>query len=313
MPVIRPVKVLEHDQQRPARRRVAQERRDGLQQPPPVILAVDSRVGLDVGQLFADLRDDPRDIAGAGSKFRPQAVRLATQHVGTEGFDEREIGQRVRSLLVAMSDKRPAALRRDVRGELLGQGCLADAGLAHHHEQRPIAGGRCIEGLLCLSQLRVPTDEGATVERARRYSDGRPCCALARCRRSRAGWISGGRRLLPVPVEDPQDQGLEPRRRLLGRLDQPECHRRRHDLGAALGAELALDVGDMHGGGLLADEERLADLAVGATRHDQSKNLDLSGAQRFTRRAAVQRPRRRDRYRVCHVLATGHSPLGVQR
>ena len=36
---------------------------------------------------------------------------------------------------------------------------------------------------------------------------------------------------------------------------------------------------DVDRGGLLADEERFGDLAVGATRRDQSQDVELAGAQ----------------------------------
>ena len=57
---------------------------------------------------------------------------------------------------------------------------------------------------------------------------------------------------------------------------EAELQRLRGDLDPASGAELALDVGHVNGGRLLADEEGFSDLAIGLPRCDQQKDLELS-------------------------------------
>ena len=62
----------------------------------------------------------------------------------------------------------------------------------------------------------------------------------------------------------------------------PACDRR--GLGAARGVELAEDVGDVDRDGLGADEQLLADLAVGAAVGDQREDLGLARGERVGRR-----------------------------
>ncbi len=52
-----------------------------------------------------------------------------------------------------------------------------------------------------------------------------------------------------------------------------------HDLDAAVRPELAFDVSDMDGGGLLADEEGFGDLTVGSTGGEQLKDFALTRRQ----------------------------------
>ena len=61
--------------------------------------------------------------------------------------------------------------------------------------------------------------------------------------------------------------------------EQPPAPGDRRGLGSARGAELAQDVGDMHRDRLGADEQLLADLAVGAALSDQRDDLGLAGGQ----------------------------------
>ena len=66
-----------------------------------------------------------------------------------------------------MADKRPPTAHADVRRQLLGYRRLADARLAHDHQQRPPPGQRGIERPLQLLQLLLAAHERAPVDRVR--------------------------------------------------------------------------------------------------------------------------------------------------
>jgi hypothetical protein len=85
------------------------------------------------------------------------------------------------------------------------------------------------------------------------------------------GWITGG---APGVV---QVAGWDAMSSLL--RDEAHAHRRQRRLDAVLGRELGLDVGDKDRGGLLADEEPLRDLPVGAALADEGQDLDLPAGQ----------------------------------
>jgi hypothetical protein len=63
-----------------------------------------------------------------------------------------------------VAHQRLAAAQRDVGGELLAEGGLPDARLAHHHGEGSLARQRGIEGGLHLPQLRLAPDEDPLVE-----------------------------------------------------------------------------------------------------------------------------------------------------
>src|SRR3954468_3884527 len=72
-------------------------------------------------------------------------------------------------------------------------------------------------------------------------------------------------------------------------VEQPLPAGDRRRLGAAGGVELAEDVGDVHRDGLRADEQLLADLAVGAALGDQREDLALAGGEGGRARAVGTR------------------------
>ena len=98
------------------------------------------------------------------------------ENVGPDGLHERQVRQRQRALLVAMPHQRLATLLRHVACQLLRERRLADARLAYHHRQRPMAVQRLVEGLVELVELRVTPYERPTVDgirRGRRHNGGR--------------------------------------------------------------------------------------------------------------------------------------------
>ena len=245
-------------------------------------------------------------------RSRAQAVRLARQDVGAHGLDEGEVGQRQRAFLVAVADQRLAAAQGDVGGELLAERRLADARLADDHDQPALAGERGVEGLLQLLELRLAADEGAAGNGLApgRLTEPLPIACNSTAARRSSVEPGPARRAHPrrggVPRalrQHPSNQRFKARCRVCRRLDEAEPDRVRHDLDAALGAELALDVRDVDRSSLLADEERLSRShrstgrpppAAGPRAHAHS----TPGASRPT--SLIPRMERSPRILACH-------------
>ncbi len=79
--------------------------------------------------------------------------RVKGRDVGSQGLDEGQVGQRQRTLFVAVADQGLAASEGDVGGELLRDGRLPDPRLPHHHHQAALAGEGVIEGTVELGHL----------------------------------------------------------------------------------------------------------------------------------------------------------------
>ena len=120
---------------------------------------------------------------------------------------------------------------------------------------------------------------------------GRGWCS---CRRRRAALRGGGHGaslvvgwVVPraaVPDRDHgRTHGTRPAPRRPRLVQEPPAAGDGGGLGAAGGAELAEDVGDVHRDGLRADEQLLADLAVGPALGDQGEDLGLARGQRVRR------------------------------
>jgi len=69
-------------------------------------------------------------------------------HVLPHRLNESQVGQRERALLVAVADQRLPTAHADVCRQLICDRRLADARLAHNHQQRSLPGQRFIEGRL---------------------------------------------------------------------------------------------------------------------------------------------------------------------
>ena len=157
------VQVLQHDEQRLHGCGVAKEGRDGLEQPIAVFLGLAGLAGLDL-QPLPHLGHYSRHIAGARAQLVPQRIGVAVQHVRPHRLYEGKVWQGQRALLIAVADEGDAVPEGYVGSKLLGQGGLADAGLAHCHRQRPLARHRAVEGGPELPQLGLEADEGVAVD-----------------------------------------------------------------------------------------------------------------------------------------------------
>src|SRR5262245_8688271 len=101
-------------------------------------------------------------------------------------------------------------------------------------------------------------------------------------------WPSDGRVDLTRTYLVPSRAGLgisrTALRRVLAGRYQPEPPGRRRRLGAGGDAELGQDIEDVDAGGLGADEQGAADLAVALAGGDQRENLGLARGQPDRRR-----------------------------
>ena len=119
----------------------------------------------------AHLRDDAGHFGGAGAEVAPEAVRLAGEDVGAHRFDEGEVGQRERALLVAVADQGLAAAQGDVGASCSQSAVLPMPGSPDDHDEAALPGERGVEGLLQLLALRP---------RGRRRCGGRGGCRSVR-------------------------------------------------------------------------------------------------------------------------------------
>ena len=88
---VRPVQVLQHQQNGLDRGGISQKTGDGLEQPPAVVLGIAGWAQLHLHPV-AHLGDDARHISGAASQLVPQSIRLAVEYVGAERLHKRKIG-----------------------------------------------------------------------------------------------------------------------------------------------------------------------------------------------------------------------------
>ena len=114
-----------------------------------------------------------------------------------------------------------------------------------------------------------------------RGQDHRRCCEGGGQATCVHGWLLCGRWAdgSSLPAGRVDKRRARPRLRA-GRSQQAAAPGHRGGLGARRGLELGQDVGDVDRHGLGADEELLADLAVGATLGDEGEDLPLPRCER---------------------------------
>ena len=173
---------------------IAQKAHGGVQKAPAIFLGFSWRAGRDIEPLRHG-RNHEGQVARDRAEIARQGVRVGLPHVGSERLYERLIRPSERSLLVAMSDECQSAGARDEPGHLTADGGLADTGLAHHHDQGPLAFGGVFISDLQLLEFSLSANERRLGLRSPRYSrsitdmirGGR--CGVRRHAHSAAVWV----------------------------------------------------------------------------------------------------------------------------
>ncbi len=231
--LVRPVQVVDHEGQRLHPGGVRQEGGDAVEEPEARLL------GLELGGLgkprqpLAHLGDHLGDVGRARPHLRQQGPRLAIVDVGPDDLHPGPVG-RGAFALVAAAPQDLGAAQPGVGRQLLRGARLADARLAHQHEDAAASRERVVEGRAKLPELPVASHEDPrrqAVERLRRRAllggdqlgaDRRHPRQLPAHRRGALGTLA---RILR---QQPQDQRLE-RARDLGVVPRGR-HRRGVDV-----------------------------------------------------------------------------------
>jgi hypothetical protein len=155
---IRPVQVVQHQQQRPAGGGRPQEAGQAVEQPEAGRLRLGRRRGRQVRQALADGRHDLGDVGRTGTHVLAQRRRVACLDIGAHDLDPGPEGGRALSLPAAAPQHQDAA-GAGLGGQLLGQPGLADAGLAGQQDHPAPAGqgGLQVDGER--GQLGLAADE----------------------------------------------------------------------------------------------------------------------------------------------------------
>jgi len=168
---IRPVEVVEDEQQRARVRRVHEEGGDAVEEPVAVLLGIAGRRRLHVREPLRHLGNELRDVGPCASQLLAQRVVAPRRDVLAQCFDEREVGN-ARLGLVAVTHQDLCAAQRRVDPCPLGQARLADSGLADQHDERAVAAERRIHGALEAVELEGASHEARSDGAGGRH--GRP-------------------------------------------------------------------------------------------------------------------------------------------
>ena len=166
--LVRPVQVVEHDQQRGIGDVGAQQVRVRLEQPELRGVGVEDVGRRDVVRLLAEAGEDARELgAVAGVEAVGDAVEAELLRVAVARLHPRPVGWGAGGLVGAPPDHATAA-HACVGFELEAGARLADAGLADDHRDRAMARERLVEGGAQAVELGLPADEGAAGEAVER-------------------------------------------------------------------------------------------------------------------------------------------------
>ncbi len=148
--LVRPVHVVDEDQQAALRRQAAQEARGIVEQTHPLLAGRQRRIRRERAQLGFDLRGELRDFGRRGAERRAQLFHALPARPLAERFDEGEIRRRGLILVAASAQQRRAVFLR-MRHEILREAGLAHARLTRQQHQLPA----CLLGVgPVLAQLR---------------------------------------------------------------------------------------------------------------------------------------------------------------
>src|SRR5438876_6582252 len=123
-----PVQIFEDKQHGLDGRGIAQESSYRLEEPPTVVLRITRRPELDRYPV-ANLGDDAGHVGGTGAELFRELPGLSRHDVTAQGLDESQVRERERAFLVAVANQGVPSANCDIGGQLLTEGCLADARL----------------------------------------------------------------------------------------------------------------------------------------------------------------------------------------
>ena len=161
---VRPVKVIEHEDQRLRVRDLAQQRRDRVEQTEPLALGVlDARAGGRLRSLRGELGQEPGKRRAVWPDLQAQLFERRLGDVVAQGLYERLIGDQ--RLLVTAPQQDRRAVRVGGAAELRRQPRLADPRLADQHRDAPASitrvlpvGRQLLERRVAADQRRRPRD-----------------------------------------------------------------------------------------------------------------------------------------------------------
>ena len=195
--------------------RLAQQRRDGLEQPVPRALGIAGEGVAERRHALGEFRDHPPQLAADEAHLGLQQILRAGADVMAQRLHERLVGQQRLLVAAAVQDDRPGLLR--VARNLPREPRLADPGLAAQHDELACPRRRPLEGRGDTARGRGTPHERLLVVQRQRWRQ--------RERRSgrRVRSVLGPRRRVSADRRDDR-VGIEPRRvpedRLLQRLQR---------------------------------------------------------------------------------------------
>ena len=157
--LVRPVQILEHDEQRRTRGGATDEARHRVQQPEPRLgVATGRRGGLDVGAAHPDAGNEVCQDRGVRSQLVAQRVRLGAADVLLERAHPGPVARRAR-LLGRASPQHPTRRKVGLAHQLLDHPGLADARIPRDDHQPGAAGVRVAQPRRERLQLALAADE----------------------------------------------------------------------------------------------------------------------------------------------------------
>ena len=154
---IRPVAVLEHDDERPAAAERREQLADGAVQPVALGVLVRAHGGAERACVGREIRQDPRQLPAAGAEVGAQALGRQLAHGPVERLDERP--ERGRDDGVARTVEHGRARIVRAPRELAHEPALARPRLAADQDQPALLRGRPREQPVERLELRLPADE----------------------------------------------------------------------------------------------------------------------------------------------------------
>ena len=156
--LVRPVQIVEHQDQGRAPRGVAQEADHRVEEAKARLLRIEARRLGQVGEDLPDLGDHARDLGAAEPEVLAQLSRLASGGVGAHDLDPGpERGCPLAFVAAPPVDLRAADAR--VGGELFRDARLADAGLADQEQDPRLPGEGVVEEGAAARHLLLAADE----------------------------------------------------------------------------------------------------------------------------------------------------------
>ena len=153
------VQVVQPDDHRSRRRRIAQERCDGLEQSEAGPVGVGGRRLREVGHQAPELGKDGGELGPLAAELGAHGLGVAVADVRAQRLDPRPVG-RGAARLPAPADVHPRSAPPGVATHLLGQPALADARLAGDEDQPSLSGQRLVERGHQRGELMLASDEG---------------------------------------------------------------------------------------------------------------------------------------------------------